>query len=93
MNSIAGLVGIAIVAVRCGGCCAGVRRGEGEHKWERVLGGDRRGEGGCLGGGVGSGFPVYGGVVEDGVYSGRGSKDALTRSEPGPVGEPVSIGA
>lgn len=93
MSSIAGLVGVVIVAVWYGGCCAGVRRGEGVRKWERVLGGDRRGEGGCLSGGVGGGLPIYSGVVEDGVYSGGGSKDALPRSAPGPVGEPTSIGA
>ncbi len=93
MSSIAGLVGVAIVGVRCGDCCAGVRRGEGVREWERVLGGDRRGEGDSLGGGVGGDFPVYGGVIEDGVYIGGGWKDALTRSEPGPVDEPTSRAA
>jgi len=70
----------------------GRRLGEEEREGEYALGGRRFGEGESLGG-VGGAFPVYVGVVGEGVYTGGGSKDALTRSAPVPVGEPTSIAA
>lgn len=78
---------------REGECARGGRRfGEGVREGECALGGRRFGEGLSLGG-VGGGFPVYAGVVGEGVYIGGGSKDALTRSASVPVGAPTSIAA
>jgi hypothetical protein len=71
----------------------GQRFCEGERERGWAPGGRRFGEGGCLGGGVSSAFPVNIGVVGEGMYTGGGSKAALTRGVPGPVGAPTSIAA
>jgi hypothetical protein len=94
---MAGLVGVAIVGVRCEGCAEGERvllGREGERGGDGYApGGARRGDGGGLARGA---FPsVYDGTVdsEGGVYAGGGWKDALTRGASEPLGAPTSIAA
>lgn len=98
MSSIAGLVGVAIVGVRWGGCVcdAGARKPEfdvgirGEYA---LRGGEREGEWGGLGDGDGGIFPFPGYAgTGDGAYIGGGTNDAFTL--PGPVEPPpTSIAA